>query len=163
MGLINEKEGRRRCPRSRGVTVGKQASNDFPLLFLVGIPPPRLLFLFVPVQDKGQVQVNDKEWLLGTTGCCSWHSKNATPSPHTHTTVAASKPAQHFPNVLLVASPCWDRNTWVSLPYAYAYAASLLRCMAMSHSHPCPCLVWWLGMFFLVPWLGSVCGRCLLA
>ena len=47
------------------------ASNELPLLFLVRIPPPRLLFLFVPVQDKGQVQVNDKEWLLGTRAAFS--------------------------------------------------------------------------------------------
>lgn len=136
------------------------ASNELPLLFLVRIPTPRLLFLFVPVQDKGQVQVNDKEWLLGTTGCCSWHSKNATPSPQIHTTVRPSL-RSIFPTCCLLL-PLAGTGTPGSL---YPTPTPPLCCAAwpLSHSHPCP-LCGGLACFSWCPGgLGAVCGRCLLA
>ena len=71
MVKVNEKEAKGHlagCPRSRGVTVGKQSSFfkrastvlysslEFHRLCL-------LVVLFVPGQDNGQVQVIDDEWL----------------------------------------------------------------------------------------------------
>ena len=95
---------------------GRHQLAGFKRASIVRIPPPLLVCCPVCASPGQRPAHNQRRRVaMRDHGCCSWQSKNATPSPQIHTTVRPSP--QHFPQH--VASHCWDRNTWVSLPYAY--------------------------------------------